>query len=98
MFFQHFISNQPFVKYQEAIINAVVQQNNNDLCFETVGNANNKTPLSSAVAELGSYIWAVAPSIFKMVRAEVREEHMELVKKTYGHFPLLYDMILYNKK
>lgn len=89
-----FISNQPSIKYQDAVITEVLYSNKSDLVFETVGDEYKQQNLQRAVGELGAYIWAVMPQIFRSMNINVDSNFIESVNKLYGHQPLIYQGLL----
>lgn len=53
-----FVSNQPFVKYQEVVIRSELRQYGNPIRCEFVGDKHTGSDLARVVGVLGSYIWA----------------------------------------
>lgn len=49
-----FISNQPSIKYQDAVISEVLYSNKSDLIFETVEDEYKQQNLQRVVGELGA--------------------------------------------
>ena len=84
-----FISNQPYVDYQEAIIRAVFEQagmlqNEQKHFFEVVGSGvnlneeNNQTVvLESLVAELGTTIYAKTPRVLKEMNLNIQDQSLK---------------------
>lgn len=73
-----FISNQPHVKYQQAIIRGVLKQQefHDIITFEVIGpelDQNQPIKIQELISELGAQIWATAPSV---------EESINLLLKT----------------
>lgn len=91
-----FVSNQPSVKYQNAVIMNVISYHKSDLDFETVGEGYKKFDLQRGVGEVGAYIWAVMPQIFANGEFAFGDEAASLAKKLYSHQPLFYAN-LFNK-
>jgi hypothetical protein len=63
-----FISNQPFVNYQKAVITEVFISEKFEISFEVVGAASAE-PLNiqKLVESIGSYIWAKTPQVLREV-------------------------------
>jgi len=92
-----FISNQPHVKYQEAIIKEVFKQQGLSTKFEVVGykiGEKNVIKIQELVGALGSQIWAQTPELISQAKIHTNNQHlkdqfMELYKKQ----PLIYNNI-----
>lgn len=89
-----FISNQPSVKYQQAVIAEVIYYYKSKLNFEVVGEEYKNINLQRAVGELGAYIWAVMPRILRGKDINANKDFIGLAKKLYGHQPIFYNDIL----
>lgn len=86
-----FISNQPYVKYQEAIIRETLKSLDYHLEFEVIGDEYNSSNPQSAIESLGSYIYAATPDI--LFRAEEKICSSELIgslSTLYSKQPLIY--------
>lgn len=97
-----FVSSQPYVAYQKAVIDSIFLANSTKLSYEVVGGGVSPThAVEKILAELGSFLWAQGPgtisriSDFKKLPQPANEQ--ESVKKTlqnvYGHNPLLYQAL-----
>lgn len=97
-----FVSNQPHVEYQRAIIAQVFAKQGVKVRFEVIG-AEYKTGLVNTEADkinyvmqaLGSRIWAITPEVMDaigldMQDPELRAQYMELYKKQ----PLIYSNLI----
>ncbi len=62
-----FISSQPYVLYQKAIIGSVVKSCGSDLNVQVVGDGAKLKEVDQLLAELGSYIWAITPSVLSSI-------------------------------
>lgn len=93
-----FVSNQPHVDYQKAIIAQVFEKQGMHIKFEVIGSQYNPPVVSSAdkinyvLQALGSRIWASTPEVINalaldMSDPELRAEYMALYKK----LPLIYN-------
>lgn len=94
-----FVSNQPHVEYQRAIIGQVFEKQEVKLKFETIGPVYNDLTLNNdadkinyILQALGSRIWATTPEVLDAIGIEIsnpalREEYMTLYKKQ----PLIYN-------
>ncbi len=81
-----FISNQPHVLYQTAVIAEVLKNKRAKINFEIVGPAIEKnTQTHSLIEALGAYIWAKTPSVIESL--EIKIERDTLIKS----FKALYE-------
>ncbi len=62
-----FVSSQPHVLYQKAIIHSVIQSCNSPINIRFVGGGAKGIGVDDALAALGSYIWAITPSILSRI-------------------------------
>ncbi len=93
-----FISNQPHVAYQEAVIREVMFQQNFDIEFEVIGpeyNIRNFVNKGQAVKELvgalGAYIFAQTPAIVRKFGFEnISSDSYERFKELYKSNALVY--------
>lgn len=91
-----FVSNQPHVEYQKAIIAQVFENKGMKANFEVVGPAcnvvnNNADQINYIVQALGSRIWATTPEVINMIGLDMsdpklRQEYLRL----YERQPLIY--------
>lgn len=89
-----FISSQPYVAYQTAIIEEILRQNNSDLLFRVAGDSYvpSNDSVKTLAGALGSYIWAKMPNCLRHFGFEIKAyEDLELAKRLYGHMPWIYD-------
>ncbi len=87
-----FVSPQPHVKYQEAIIQSIFADQHKALSFHVVGpgvtNSQNMKPL---IEGLGSYLWATTPPLLAQLGLEERDPHIIAeLKELYNKNPLMY--------
>lgn len=88
-----FISNQPSVKYQEAVIAEVLYHYKSELNFDVVGSGSRNIDLQRAVGELGAFIWAIMPQILRVLDFDKDKNFIELAQKLYGQQPIFYQGI-----
>ncbi|OJU72953.1 MAG: hypothetical protein BGO07_01975 [Alphaproteobacteria bacterium 40-19] len=63
-----FVSNQPYVSYQSALITSFFRQNNYNISYEVVGSqSENEDPVKFLEA-LASYLWAKAPEVLRTLK------------------------------
>lgn len=84
-----FISNQPNVLYQKAVISEVLDGKGID--FEVVGPKTNSQNIQTIAGALGSFLWAFMPKVINELGLKVvSNEEIALVKSLYGNSsPLL---------
>lgn len=64
-----FVSNQPHVHYQEAIIRSLLHQEKVQLAFEVIGpGVEDSTNTKAMIEALGSYLWASTPYILTQLK------------------------------
>jgi 3-dehydroquinate dehydratase len=86
-----FISNQPYVKYQYAIIDAIFREQKSAVSFEVVGSAANTDNLQPIIEALGSYIWAYTPTVLLEMHLKIDDPEIKrLFKELYKKHPLIY--------
>ncbi len=88
-----FISNQPYIKYQEAIINEVFKRENIIIKFEVVGPevGLNKAKTQNLLEALGSQIWAQTPSVIARTKISTDDQSLkDAFIKLYAKQPLIY--------
>jgi hypothetical protein len=91
-----FISNQPYVKYQKAIITWILKTEGSPLDIEVVGAASNKTEAHALIKELGSFIFAATPNILMESGEKVEDlKLLEDFKELYATQPLIYQNLEY---
>ncbi|RYE06038.1 MAG: hypothetical protein EOP33_02210 [Rickettsiaceae bacterium] len=82
-----FISDQPLVNYQTSIIRQVLKSTSPNIEFQVVGPAgSSKIKASSALAALGSYIWAQTPEVlchlgYKITNRELKAKVIKLYQE-----------------
>lgn len=89
-----FVSNQPYIKYQEAII-AQALKSHPDISYKVIGPEVKKDIKTFEIVEgLGSYIWAKTPwVIFNSGKFSNDEKLFQEFKKLYSKNPLIYSDI-----
>lgn len=93
-----FISSQPNVLYQKAIITQVLRSSDTDIDFEVVGANYNGESIQPAIAALGSYLYAQTPNVLIMLNETISEyKVIELFNEIYSSQPLIYEEALANK-
>jgi hypothetical protein len=87
-----FVSNQPYVKYQAAIITEILRRSESQISFEVVGSGQvNKDNAQPVIEALGSYIYAQTPEVlFKLNRAVDDPKLIESFKELYSKQPFIY--------
>lgn len=86
-----FVSNQPYIRYQEAIISQVLHYLDYKLDFEVVGSRYIGENAQSAIGSLGSYIFATTPKILMDINQKIDSPQViELFKEIYESQPLVY--------
>ncbi len=88
-----FVSNQPYVKYQEAIIKEVLQSRNISINVEVIGSGIefSNADLQPCIEALGSYIWAQTPIIlFKLDKKIDDPQLLPAFVELYKKQPLFY--------
>lgn len=90
-----FISNQPYVCYQKAIIQSVLQEKGITLSIDVVGPAASPSSHIQKIAEgLGSYLWAKAPLVLLNMEITLdTKELQEAFQKLYKMHPLIYTIL-----
>lgn len=88
-----FISSQPYVDYQMAIIEEILQQKDSNLKFKVAGDlyvpGNNS--VKTLAGALGSYIWAGMPNCLRRFGFKIKnDEELALAKRLYSHMPWIY--------
>lgn len=95
-----FISSQPYVAYQMAIIEEILRQNNSDLLFRVAGGSYvpSDNSVKTLAGALGSYIWAKMPNCLRHFDFGINsDEDLELAKRLYGHMSWLYNHLPFSQ-
>lgn len=91
-----FVSNQPYVKYQEAIINETLRTIEIDLNYEVVGSEYEELGLQSAIGSLGSYIYAKTPDVLIESEEKISDPIIiGILADLYSKQPLVYHNLEY---
>jgi hypothetical protein len=87
-----FVSNQPHVEYQKAIIDLIFKEQYVNINYEVVGSAvNNHNDLQPIIEGLGSYLWAATPAVLSKMNIQIKDEKIkESLKDLYSKNPLIY--------
>lgn len=90
-----FFSNQPYVLYQRAIIEAIFRDQKVAITFEVAGPSVAKVDdIKSILEGLGSYLWAAMPGVLYNMHITVAQEDLkQSLQLLYGKNPLLYKTI-----
>ena len=86
-----FVSSQPSVKYQEAVINEVLVNRKSNLKFETVGNVYKNFNLQRAISELGSLIFAYTPQVIRKAKIRISKDDTKDLKELFFSNSLIYN-------
>ncbi len=94
-----FISNQPYVKYQKAVIDMAMWDKSVDVNYSVYGNGTNTENLNSKIEALGSLIFASTPFIFMGDKCQLKnKESLEIFQEIYKDHPLIYSNLSYMMK
>lgn len=87
-----FVSNQPYVLYQEAIIRPII---GDTVTFEMVGSAVEKaTNVPPIIEGLGSFLWAKTPQVLNDLQIPITEvADRQDLEQLYAKSPSLYALI-----
>lgn len=87
-----FVSNQPYIKYQKAIITSVFSDYKINIQFDVVGSGvKNKKNIQPIIEGLGSYIWAMSPIAMSKMELKINDKEIKRsFDKLYLQQPLLY--------
>lgn len=86
-----FISNQPYIQYQYAIIDSIFREQKLDISFEVVGSAASGANLQPMIEGLGSYIWAYTPKVLLHMNLKIDNPKIKgLFQELYKKHPLIY--------
>lgn len=90
-----FVSNQPYVAYQSAIIGSIFKDQNVNIEYEVVGNENtNINELRLIIEGFGSYLWAATPSALLEMHPQITDVSIkESLRELYSKTPLLYNTL-----
>lgn len=92
-----FISSQPNIKYQEAIISQILRYSEIQVNFEVVGPAFNENKAHVWIAGLGSYIFAHTPNILIEYKEVITDSKViNLFEELYYSQPLIYSDAVIN--
>jgi len=84
----YFISNQPYVNYQQTVISPIIAEQLPELKFEVVGP---EAPLTiankSLIEAVASFLWAQGPYVIKDLGLPLTEEAIDLARKLYKAHP-----------
>lgn len=92
-----FISNQPYVNYQQAVIAEVFKAQRCPINFEVAG-SKAQEPLNTQmlVESLGSYLWAKTPQVVREMN--IKSQDQEIIKQfknLYRNNPVIYQNLEY---
>ncbi len=69
-----FVTNQPYIQYKSAVIDAVLREKKFTLNYEVVGDRAIRENNIKAISEgLGSYLWAITPIVLNNMNIEIQE-------------------------
>ena len=69
-----FVTNQPYVRYTSAVIDAVLREKKFTINYEVVGDeAISENNIKSISEALGSYIWAITPMVLNNMNIKIQE-------------------------
>ena len=89
-----FVTNQPYVKYQEAIIRTVLEAKRSNLGYQVVGPAATTDQIKPLLEALGSYIWAQTPEVLKKLTTILNKPVVNNeLRALYAKNPLLYKQL-----
>ncbi|BDB96131.1 hypothetical protein [Candidatus Hydrogenosomobacter endosymbioticus] len=99
-----FVSNQPYVKYQKAVIDSIFKAQNVTVKYEVVGGPVLDATNPQAILEgLGTFIWAASPSLLYSIKTEsknlspelmaIEEETKQKLKDLYSQSPFIYQTL-----
>lgn len=94
-----FVSNQPYVKYQKAIIDLVFKEQAMSIKYDVVGSAVLEVDVQPILEGLGSYIWAASPGVLSDMNININNEAIKkIVKELYSTNQLIYQTLPQNFK
>ncbi len=90
-----FISNQPTVLYQRAVIESVFSEEGLHQQIEVVGPpAVNFAKIQLLLEGLGSYLWAATPALLSKMNLIITDPHLkEAFEELYAQNPFIYDTL-----
>lgn len=90
-----FISHQPYIAYQKAVIASMIKTENQDLDYEVVGSAalTPRLQIKSLIEGLGSYLWAETPRVLTQMQPPLNALECESLKKLYAKNPIFYETL-----
>ena len=90
-----FVSNQPHVAYQSAIISSILKEQDSPLTFQVVGPAvSDPQEMKPLIEGLGSYLWAESPSVLsKLNITAATQETQSALRELYLKNPLIYKLL-----
>jgi hypothetical protein len=90
-----FVSSQPYVGYQEAVIAQILQSKNINVKFEVVCEICKEDSSTVSLLEaLGSYVWAKTPLVIQKLNLDTSNTFIiDDFKKTYIKNPFIYSNI-----
>ncbi len=90
-----FISNQPYTKYQDAVISLVLREKGINIKFEMVGFAvTNFSDIQPIIEGLGSYLFAALPTVLSKMNLQISDQNINKeFKELYSKNPLFYKNI-----
>jgi len=90
-----FVSNQPFVNYQKAVITEVFESANFVIEFEVIGSATaDRLNIQKLVESVGSTIWAKTPQVLRAMDFKITEgKARDAFKELYSNNPLIYQNV-----
>jgi hypothetical protein len=90
-----FVSNQPNVAYQAAIIESVFSEEGLPYHIEVAGpSASTNTEIQILLEGLGSYLWAVSPALLSKMNITITDPNVkESFKELYAKNPFIYDTL-----
>ena len=92
-----FVSNQPYVKYQEAVIKEAMRNFDTPINIEVVGAAYNNDNVQPIIEALGSFIFAVTPDVLIKSGEKIKDpELINSFRELYAKQPLIYKNLEHN--
>jgi hypothetical protein len=90
-----FVSNQPYVHYQKAIIDLILKIESRPLIYEVVGVAASQNLSPHFLLEaLGSYIWATTPPYLLSLKTKIHAQKIrDLLKVCYAQSSVILQKI-----
>lgn len=90
-----FISNQPYAKYQNAVIDLIFKEQQVNVKYEVVGaSVKNTESLKPILEALGAYVWAKTPIALGDMGVIIKDESTkQSLHELYSKNPLIYKTI-----